>query len=173
MPLTYNDDDIQRQPSLDPQPQRLSSSPSVQPGEKRPCSDGSDSESEEVVQKAQKINERSGRPKASDYEGVDKELIAQANTIYRCLLSTENGFPELVAETELVKLAWEDANEQSGLHPKMITPRIAKIVSRFLISYNSISMFLLDQGPWIANSWRSQGEDKTICRNHVWFREWP
>jgi Domain of unknown function (DUF6532) len=63
---------------------------------------------------------------------VEKELIAQANTIYRCLLSTENGFPELVAETELVKLAWEDANKQSGLRAKMITPHIAKIVSQLL-----------------------------------------
>ena len=61
-----------------------------------------------------------------------KELILQAATIYRCLLSTENGFPELVAETELVKLAWEDANKDSGTRSLKLTPDIAKIVSQFV-----------------------------------------
>jgi hypothetical protein len=60
---------------------------------------------------------------------VAKEIILQAATIYRCLLSTENGFPELAIEIELVKLAWEDANEESGVPPLALTPEIAKIVS--------------------------------------------
>lgn len=84
-----------------------------------------------MVHKAQKINEKSGRPKARDYDDVAKEVILQAATIYRCHLSTGNGFPELLAETELVKLAWEDANKESGMHSLALTPDIAKIVSRF------------------------------------------
>jgi hypothetical protein len=63
---------------------------------------------------------------------VAKEIILQAATIYRCLLSTENAFPELAVETELVKLAWDDANKESGMPTLALTPDIAKIVSRFL-----------------------------------------
>lgn len=81
------------------------------------------------MHKALKINEKSGRPKAGDYDDVAKDLILQAATIYRCLLSTNNGFPELLAETELVKLAWEDANKESGMRSLELTPDIAKIVS--------------------------------------------
>jgi hypothetical protein len=82
-----------------------------------------------TIHKAQKINETSGRPKARDYDDVAKEIILQAATIYRCLLSTNNGFPELVAETALVKLAWENANKESGIPSLALTPDIAKIVS--------------------------------------------
>ena len=92
-----------------------------------------------AVHKAQKINETSRRPKARDYDDVAKEVILKAATIYRCLLSTENGFPELVAETALVKLAWENANKDSGMPSLALTPDIAKIVS--LTSYNSVSTF--------------------------------
>jgi hypothetical protein len=136
-PVSYNvraNDD--RTPSPDPQrrEQNLSRSPSIQPGEKRPRSlaDDSDCETEEVVHKAQKINDKSGRPKARDYNDVAKEIILQAATIYRCLLSTENGFPELAVETELVKSAWEDANKESGMSPLALTPDIAKIVSYYI-----------------------------------------
>ena len=103
----------------------LSRSPSIQPGEKRPCSDDSKGETELAVHKAQKIN-KSARPKARDYDDVAKEIILQAATIYRCLLSTNNGFPELAAETDLVKLAWEDANKDSGMASLALTPEIAK-----------------------------------------------
>jgi hypothetical protein len=126
--------DVDDDRTADPQQreQCLSRSPSIQPGEKRPRSDDSDSEIEEVVHKAHKINEKTGRPKARDYNDVAKEVILQAATIYRCLLSTENGFPELAVETELVKLAWEDANKESGMSSLALTPDIAKIVSHFL-----------------------------------------
>jgi uncharacterized protein DUF6532 len=128
---------MQHSPEL--QQKSLSRSPSIQPGEKRPRSDDSDSEIEEIatVHKALKINDKSGRPKARDYDDVAKELILQAATIYRCLLSTENGFPELMAETELVKLAWENANKESGMRSLELTPDIAKIVSHF---YDSASI---------------------------------
>jgi len=127
--LFASDDIVDDIPSPDPQQQCLSRSTSIQPGEKRPRSDDSDLETEEVVHKAQRINEKSGRPKAGDYDDVAKEVILQAATTYRCLLSTENGFPELAVETELVKLAWEDANKESGMATLALTPDIAKIVS--------------------------------------------
>ena len=165
-----------RTTSPDPQQECPSCSPSIQPGEKHQRSDDSDCETEEVVHKAQKINERSGWLKAHDYDDVGKEVILQAATIYHCLLSTENGFPELVAETELVKLAWEDANKESGVPPLALTPDIAKIVS-YWFCFNHVyclnHSYLSDQGPWITNLWWSQGENKIICWNYVWFQEWP
>ena len=60
------------------------------------------------------------------------QRILQAATIYCCLLSTENGFPELALETELVKLAWEDAYKKSGMPTLALTPDITEIVSHFL-----------------------------------------
>ena len=116
--------------SPDPQ-QHLSHSPSIQSGEKCSWSDDSDCKVE-VVHKAHKINEILGQPKAQDYDDVAKEVILQAATIYCCLLSTENGFPELALETELVKLAWEDAYKESGMPTLALTPDITEIVSHFL-----------------------------------------
>lgn len=124
--------DEHTQHSPDPQ-QRLSRSPSIQPGEKRPRPDDSDVEVE-VVHKALKVNEKLGRPKARDYEDMAKEVILQAAIIYRCLLSTQNGFPELAAETELVKMAWEKANTESGTS-LALTPEIAKIVSPVYLQF--------------------------------------
>ncbi|KAF8810264.1 hypothetical protein BYT27DRAFT_7253852 [Phlegmacium glaucopus] len=115
-------------PSPDHQQPCLSCSPSTQPGKKHPHPDDSDLETEEVVHKAHKINEKSRQPKAGDYNNMAKEIILQAATIYRCLLSTENGFPELAVETEFVKSAWEDANKESGMPTLALTPDIAKII---------------------------------------------
>jgi hypothetical protein len=133
-PLPFDDDDSASDRAHSPDPQLLpaSCSPSVQPGEKCRRSDDSDSEIEiATVHKALKINDKSGRPKARDYDDVVKEVILQAATIYRCLLSTNNGFPELAAETELVKLAWDNANKKSKMRSLELTPDIAKIVSHF------------------------------------------
>ena len=141
-PLPYLDDDEDddRQHSPVPEQEPLSRSSSTQPGEKRPRPDDSDSEIEEIsVHKALKINETSGRPKARDYDDVAKEIILQAATIYRCLLGTNNGFPELAAETDLVKLAWDNANKESGIQSLELTPDIAKIVSLSFSNYDSPS----------------------------------
>ena len=127
-PFSY-DDKGDCTPSPDPQQQSLLHSPSIQPGEKCLHSDHSDCETEEVVHKAHKINEKLGQPKAHNYNDVAKEIILQAATIYHCLLSIENGFPELVVETKLVKLAREDANKESGMSTLSLTP---DIVSCFL-----------------------------------------
>ena len=144
-------------PPPDPQQECPSCSPSIQPGEKRQQSDDSDCETEEVVHKAQKINERSawGWLKACGYDDVGKEVILQAATIYRCLLRTENGYRELAAKTELVKLAWEDANKESRVPPLALTPDIAKIVS-YWFCFNHVyclnHSYLSDQGLWITLS---------------------
>ena len=76
---------------------------------------------------------------ARDYDDVAKEIILQAATIYRCLLGTNNGFPELAAETDLVKLAWDNANKESGIQSLELTPDIAKIVSLSFSNYDSPS----------------------------------
>ena len=144
-PLPYLDDDDEDRgrspvPEQEAPSRSPSRSPSIQPGEKRPRPEDSDSEIEEIsVHKALKINETSGRPKARDYDDVAKEIILQAATIYRCLLGTNNGFPELAAETDLVKLAWDNANKESGMQSLELTPDIAKIVSPSLSNYVSPS----------------------------------
>jgi hypothetical protein len=112
-------------PSL-PSPD-LSESPAVQ--YKRKHHDSSDSESEDSFTKAQKITHHHGRPRARDYEDVAKDLILQAAAEYRCLLSCQDAFPDLASEAEMVKTAWEEVNNNSGLAPMGLTSDIAKIVS--------------------------------------------
>jgi hypothetical protein len=80
--------------------------------------------------KAQKVSEGGGRPKASDYDDVAKEVILCATAIYRCLVSTSNAFPTPSEEGELIKLAWNRANEETSQDiPMALTPVIAKVVS--------------------------------------------
>ena len=63
----------------------------------------------------------------ADYEDLAKELILQAATVYHCLLSTEDAFPDLATEAEMVKTAWGWVNRETGLTPLRLTPDIAKI----------------------------------------------
>jgi hypothetical protein len=82
--------------------------------------------------KAQKVSEGSGRPKASDYDDVAKEVILCATSIYRCLVSTSNAFPTPSEEGELIKLAWSRANEETSQEvPIALTPVISKVVRVF------------------------------------------
>lgn len=104
----------------------LSESPAVQ--YKRKHHDSSDSESEDSFTKAQKITHHHGRPRARDYEDVAKDLILQAAAEYRCLLSCQDAFPDLASEAEMVKTAWEEVNNKSGLAPMGLTSDIAKII---------------------------------------------
>jgi hypothetical protein len=92
---------------------------------------------------------------------VAKEVILQAATIYRCLLSTENGFPELVAETALVKLAWENANKDSGMPSLAQTPDIAKIVSHFLSVSTFTSISPIYQIKARGSQTRGEAKEKT------------
>ena len=63
--------------------------------------------------KAQKVSEGGGRPKASDYDEVSKEVILRATAIYRCLVSTRNAFPTPSEEADMIKIAWNRANEET------------------------------------------------------------
>ena len=82
--------------------------------------------------KANKIHRNSGRPWAADYEDVAKDLILQAAMAYHCLLSTQDAFPDLSSEAEMVKTAWAHVNNETGLPYLSLTPSIAKIVSAHL-----------------------------------------
>jgi hypothetical protein len=93
------------------------------------ASSAGDDDAQQTPVKATKINRNAGRPRASDYEDLAKEFILLAATVYRCLLSTENAFPDLATEANMVKEAWGSViNEMSGT-PLALTPDIAKIVS--------------------------------------------
>ena len=112
-------------------------SPSIQSKRKHQDLETSSSSDSEVNNghnnKAQKINNKAGRPRAGDYEDLAKELILQAATVYRCLLSTEDAFPDLATEAEMVKKAWGHVNREAGMTPLRLTPDIAKIVSGRLV----------------------------------------
>ncbi|KAG5649197.1 hypothetical protein H0H81_005483 [Sphagnurus paluster] len=108
-----------------------SRSPSPEPGAKRPRAYNSDDEEPILVLvQAQKITEHAGRPKASDYEEVAKEVILAAGNIYRCLISTIDGFPDSGTEIEFIRTAWGRANKDAGVPPMALTPSIAKIIKQ-------------------------------------------
>ena len=96
-------------------------------------SSSSDGDTEDTPIKANKISRSSGRPRASDYDDLAKELILLAASIYRCLLSTENAFPDLSAEADMVKEAWNSVITETTGPPLALTPDIAKIVSDHLL----------------------------------------
>jgi uncharacterized protein DUF6532 len=66
-------------------------------------------------------------------DDLAKELILQAAMLYHCLLSTEDTFPDRAQEAEMVKVAWEQVNQETGLVPLRLMPDIAKIVSGHLL----------------------------------------
>ena len=104
--------------------------------------------------KAQKVSEGGGRPKASDYDEVSKEVILRATAIYRCLVSTRNAFPTPSEEADMIKIAWNRANEETSQQvPIALTPPIAKVVSPFLYYRNRMFSFFsfLDFRTWKPN----------------------
>ena len=76
-----------------------------------------------------------------DYDDLAKDLILQAATVYRCLLTTEDAFPDLAAEAKMVKTAWGNVNGETGLTPLRLTPDIAKMVSVSLL-YGAILIWI-------------------------------
>jgi len=101
---------------------------------KRYWSTNSDTESSEelntVFVKAQKITNNAGRPKASDYNDVSREVILKASSIYRSLISTASPFPTSNEELSHVRTAWDRANHDTAQPiPIGMTPIIGKIVS--------------------------------------------
>ena len=116
--------DASRSPTRSPSPPVI--------GRKRSCSSSEDGLHQLV--KAQKVSEGGGRPKASDYDDVAKEVILCATAIYWCLVSTYNAFLTPAEEGELIKSAWNRANEETSQEvPIALTPVIAKVVSFLFI----------------------------------------
>ena len=77
--------------------------------------------------------EGASQPKASDYDDVAKEVILCATAIYQCLVSNSNAFLTPSEEQELIKFAWNHANEETLQEvPIVLMPVIAKVVSVFL-----------------------------------------
>ncbi|KAJ7479651.1 hypothetical protein FB451DRAFT_996218, partial [Mycena latifolia] len=101
-----------------------SSSPSI--GDKRARSPANDDVHDT---QAQKVSDHQGRSHAKDYDDTTQELISIANTWFRCLLATRDAFPEHIAETELLTLAWNKACEELNIS-MWITPDIAKLITR-------------------------------------------
>ena len=96
--------------------------------------------------KAQKVSEGGGRPKASDYDDVAKEVILCATAIYRCLVSTSNAFPTPSEEGELIKCAWNRANDETSQEvPIALTPVIAKVVRVLIYCFKTVSFFFLSR----------------------------
>ena len=80
--------------------------------------------------KAQKVTEGGGRPKASDYDEVAKQVILTATGIYHCLISTTNTFPTPSEEASMIRDAWDRANVETVQEvPIALSPLIAKVVS--------------------------------------------
>ena len=126
-------------------------------------SSSSDSEDNDGHAKAQKVSTKAGRPRATDYDDLSKELILQAATVYRCLLSTEDAFPDLAPETEMVKEAWAIVNEETGLVPLRLMPDIAKIVSgRILFRAILIVAFMGIQIKARGSQARGEIKEKTM-----------
>ena len=67
------------------------------------------------------------RPKASDFQDLTKECIAIAISVYRCLVSTTNPFPDHATETKLAGEAWAIACEDVE-SDQPLTPKISKLV---------------------------------------------
>ena len=125
--------------------------------------------------KAQKVSEGGGRPKASDYDEVSKEVILRATAIYHCLVSTRNAFPTPSEEADMIKIAWNHANEETSQQvPIALTPAIAKVVSAILYyCYRMISFpFFLDFRTWKPNPKRSEDACYGLCRDALWLQQW-
>ena len=109
--------------------QEPSSTP--QTGMKRVHTSDSDTDSDlDVhVSKTRKKEKKGTRPKASDYNSSEKELVLAAANIYRVLLAYRGPFPNTATEMKLIKKAWKRMNAESGLQPRELTPSIVTIVS--------------------------------------------
>ncbi|KAF7371946.1 hypothetical protein MVEN_00052500 [Mycena venus] len=115
-----------RSPSLRPlSPRPRSVSPSA--GDKRHRSSSIDSEELRSTQ-SQRTTGSSGRPRAKDLDDNTKEFALFAIDHYRCLISTQQPFPDSATETAMVRKAWYRACEEMG-EQLPLTPAVAKLIS--------------------------------------------
>ncbi|KAJ7218955.1 hypothetical protein C8J57DRAFT_1254652 [Mycena rebaudengoi] len=69
-----------------------------------------------------------GRVKASEYDDTTQELLKQAISNFRVLISAENAFPDHDTEVEFVGRAWNGACHTLKLSMEL-TPNIAKLIA--------------------------------------------
>ena len=104
--------------------------------------DDSDKEEPEVhISKALKIEKKTARPKAGDYDDFGKELVLAAANIYRALLALQGAFPDHSMELKLIKKSWNLVNTERGVEPLTLTPSIVTIVSKFIVTYYLLILF--------------------------------
>ena len=81
--------------------------------------------------------EGSGRPKASDYDEVTKEIILTATGIYHCLVSMSNAFPTPLEEVQLIKLAWDCENVETAQEVPIAVTSVTSLHSRSVLGRDS------------------------------------
>lgn len=140
-PINIDNDDVDQAPhASDASHGAQSRSPSPQAGSKWQHDtdeeeNNSDVEEADVqISKAQKVEKRSVRPKAGDYDEVGKEIVLAAANIYHVLLASQGAFPNSSTKLKLIKKSWKLVNIDSGVVPLALTPSIVTIVSINLIS---------------------------------------
>ncbi|KAF7364494.1 hypothetical protein MVEN_00317800 [Mycena venus] len=106
-------------------PRLRSASPNA--GDKRHRSSSVDSDDLRSTQ-SRRTTHSGGRPRAKDLDDNDKECAFVAMDIYRCLISTEQAFPDSATEMTMVRRAWDGACEEVG-ERLPLTPAIAKLIS--------------------------------------------
>ena len=65
--------------------------------------------------KAPKIQKKSSRTKAGDYDEFGKDMVLTAANRYRALLASQGAFPNPSIELSLIKKAWKLVNAESGV----------------------------------------------------------
>ena len=110
---------------------------SPQAGSKRPLDtdeeeDLTDDDGDILAIKAPKIQKKSARPKAGDYDEFRKDMVLTAANRYRALLASQGAFPNPSTELSLIKKAWKLVNAESGVKALTLSPSIITIVSDLL-----------------------------------------
>ncbi|KAF8183352.1 hypothetical protein K438DRAFT_1767017 [Mycena galopus ATCC 62051] len=77
---------------------------------------------------AQKVNDHQGRARAKDYDSTTQEIVATAIMYFRCLLATEDTFPDHTSESHLLTLAWAMAHDEHKIAMDL-APDIAKLIT--------------------------------------------
>jgi hypothetical protein len=129
--------------------------------------DSDDEDAEIVVSKAPKLEKKSTRPKAADYDEFGKELVLNAANKYRALLASQGAFPDSSRELKLVKKAWKMVNAESGVirNPLGLTPSIVTIVSKFKLFYLFIDVVCASR---LKVEGRNFGAKRKQKRRHLW-----
>ena len=83
--------------------------------------------------KAPKIQKKTARPKAGDYDEFGKDLVLTAANRYRALLASQGAFPNPSTELSLIKRAWKLVNAESGAKPLTLSPSVVTIVSNRIL----------------------------------------